>query len=137
MVDRVSGDRCTRSSRHILVTGGCGYIGSHTLLLLLTSEKCSYSVTVLDNLSNASVKVLDRIRQLIEKTETETETETERERHYDEGADETQDDFTDRVRLVQGDIRVMEDVEKAFRGKKKVDAVIHFAGLKAVGTMRK
>ena len=118
------------SSRHILVTGGCGYIGSHTLLSLLKSDTCKYSVTVLDNLSNASVKVLDRIRELVVQS---------REITHDEargGRESTEDeDYAHRVRLIQGDIRVMEDVDKAFSGK-KVDAVIHFAGLKAVGTVQ-
>ena len=124
---------CTRASRHIVVTGGCGYIGSHTLLSLLTSADCEYSVTVLDNLSNASVKVLDRIRELVLRPRRDA---TSDEKTVGDGGRSAEDEYARRVCLVEGDIRVMEDVEKAFSGR-KVDAVIHFAGLKAVGTMRR
>lgn len=85
----------------ILVTGGTGYIGSHTVVQLLQS---GYQVVIVDNLSNSSVKVLDRIRQLTEK----------------------------QPRFIQGDIRDTELLKSIFE-KYKIDAVIHFAGLKAVG----
>ena len=42
----------------ILVTGGCGYIGSHTCVELLNNN---YEVVVLDNLSNSNISVLDKI----------------------------------------------------------------------------
>ena len=45
----------------VLVTGGAGYIGSHTVLQLLAA---GHAVVILDNLSNASVKVLDRLAEL-------------------------------------------------------------------------
>ena len=48
----------------VLVTGGTGYIGSHTVLRLLES---GYEVTVIDNLSNSSVEVLDSIKKLTKK----------------------------------------------------------------------
>lgn len=50
---------------NVLVTGGTGYIGSHTVLRLLES---GYEVTVIDNLSNSSVEVLDSIKKLTKKT---------------------------------------------------------------------
>ena len=49
----------------ILVTGGCGYIGSHTTLCLLES---GYEVIVLDNLSNSSAESLSRVAQITHKT---------------------------------------------------------------------
>ena len=45
----------------ILVTGGCGYIGSHVALELV---KQNYQVVIADNLSNSSDKVIDRLRQI-------------------------------------------------------------------------
>ena len=51
----------------VLVTGGTGYIGSHTVLRLLES---GYEVTVIDNLSNSSVEVLDSIKKLTKKLQS-------------------------------------------------------------------
>ncbi len=85
----------------ILVTGGAGYIGSHTSLVLLEE---GYDVVVLDNLSNASPKSLDRVKEITGKD----------------------------LKFYEGDIRSYEDLEKVFSNE-KIDAVIHFAGLKAVG----
>ncbi len=85
----------------VLVTGGAGYIGSHTVLLLL---EAGYEVIVLDNFSNASAESIRRVERLTEKS----------------------------VTLVEGDIRIKKDLEKIF-GVHTIDAVIHFAGLKAVG----
>ncbi|MBQ9633316.1 MAG: UDP-glucose 4-epimerase GalE [Lachnospiraceae bacterium] len=84
----------------ILVTGGAGYIGSHTCVELL---KEGHEVVVLDNLSNSSEVSLERVKEL-----------TGRE-----------------LSFVKGDIRDRSDLEKVFR--EPIDAVIHFAGLKAVG----
>lgn len=85
----------------ILVTGGSGYIGSHTVLQLLEAD---YQVVVLDNFSNSSAESLERVAALTGKKAT----------------------------LIEGDIRDADCLEKIF-SQYSVDAVIHFAGLKAVG----
>lgn len=85
----------------ILVTGGTGYIGSHTVVELL---QAGHDLAILDNLSNSSPKVLDRI-------ETITGT---------------------RPRFIEGDIRDAATLAKAFADH-PIGSVIHFAGLKAVG----
>ncbi|MCR5705871.1 MAG: UDP-glucose 4-epimerase GalE [Acholeplasmatales bacterium] len=85
----------------ILVTGGTGYIGSHTVIELLNN---GYEVTILDNLSNSKELVVDRIEEIAGK----------------------------RPDFVKGDIRSKEDLLKVFKGQ-KIDCVINFAGLKAVG----
>ena len=86
---------------NILVTGGMGYIGSHTCVELL---KAGHDVLVYDNLSNSDVTVGDRVEQITGK----------------------------KVSFIEGDIRDRAAMEKAFAAF-PVDAVIHFAGLKAVG----
>ena len=88
---------------HILVTGGAGYIGSHTCLELLT---CGHKVTVVDNLSNSSVEALHRVERL-----------TTRKINFFE------------VDLL--DKKALSEVFSACGGN--FDAVIHFAGKKAVG----
>ncbi len=85
----------------ILVTGGAGYIGSHTVVELLNAGK---DVVVLDNLCNASPKSLDRVAQITGKQV----------KFYE-------DDVLDRAML-----------QKIF-AENKIESVIHFAGLKAVG----
>lgn len=85
----------------ILVTGGTGYIGTHTVLRLLESGE---HVLILDNLSNSSTAPLPRIEALTGKTAT----------------------------FIQGDIRDRALLDKLFRNH-PITAVIHFAGLKAVG----
>ncbi|MFW1945786.1 UDP-glucose 4-epimerase GalE [Acinetobacter guillouiae] len=86
---------------NILVTGGAGYIGSHTCVELL---EAGHEVIVLDNLSNSSEESLKRVQELTGKT----------------------------LKFVQGDIRYQNDLDQVFSSN-KIDAVIHFAGLKAVG----
>ncbi|KQW86912.1 UDP-glucose 4-epimerase [Acinetobacter sp. Root1280] len=86
---------------NILVTGGAGYIGSHTCVELL---EAGHKVIVLDNLSNSSEESLKRVQELTGKT----------------------------LKFVQGDIRYQIDLDQVFSNN-KIDAVIHFAGLKAVG----
>jgi UDP-glucose 4-epimerase len=85
----------------ILVTGGAGYIGSHTVLQLLETN---HQVIVLDNLCNASRESLTRVEALTGK----------------------------KTIFVEGDIRDRTILELLF-SKHKIDSVIHFAGLKAVG----
>ena len=85
----------------ILVTGGAGFIGSHTCVELLNA---GYEIVVVDNLYNSSEKSLDRVRELTGK------------------------DFA----FYPFDIRDKENMQKIFDDH-KIDACIHFAGLKAVG----
>jgi len=87
--------------KKILVTGGTGYIGSHTVVKLL---EAGYEVVILDNLSNSKVSVIDRIEKITNK----------------------------RPLFVEGDIRDRPLLKKIFNDH-KIDSVIHFAGLKAVG----
>lgn len=57
----------------LLVTGGTGYIGSHTVVELLESQKCGFTkIVIVDNLENSSTKVLDRIGE-ITKTQYEVD----------------------------------------------------------------
>ncbi len=88
---------------HVLVTGGAGYIGSHTCLELL---EAGHEVTVVDDLSNSSFESLRRVMELTGKNV-----------HFHEV------DLLDRDRLVQ----VFQNAPSRF------DNVIHFAGKKAVG----
>ncbi|MBS7824737.1 UDP-glucose 4-epimerase GalE [Wohlfahrtiimonas chitiniclastica] len=86
---------------NILVTGGAGYIGSHTCVELL---EAGYTVVVLDNLSNSSEESLRRVTELTGRN----------------------------VTFIQGDIRDEAALDALFSNH-AIDAVIHFAGLKAVG----
>ncbi|KAF1043702.1 MAG: UDP-glucose 4-epimerase [Herbaspirillum frisingense] len=86
---------------NILVTGGAGYIGSHTCVELL---KAGHEVIVFDNFSNSSAESVNRVQKISGKP----------------------------VSLVKGDIRNREQLESVLR-EFKCEAVIHFAGLKAVG----
>ena len=85
----------------ILVTGGAGYIGSHTLILLIES---GYEVVVFDNFCNASTESIKRVEKLVNQP----------------------------IEVIEGDIRSRENLQKVFNTH-QIDAVIHFAGLKAVG----
>jgi len=85
----------------ILVTGGCGFIGSHTCVELL---KAGYDVVIADNLYNAKAMVVDRIEQIAGK----------------------------RPVFYQADVLDHAAMTELF-DKEKIDAVIHFAGYKAVG----
>ncbi|WP_159516575.1 UDP-glucose 4-epimerase GalE [Acinetobacter sp. 18QD2AZ41W] len=85
----------------ILVTGGAGYIGSHTCVELLNA---GHEVVVLDNLCNSAAESLNRVQQLTRKSLT----------------------------FVEGDIRDGQLLDQVFQ-QNSIDAVIHFAGLKAVG----
>ncbi|CWM78386.1 UDP-glucose 4-epimerase (galactowaldenase%3B UDP-galactose 4-epimerase) [Neisseria meningitidis] len=87
--------------KKILVTGGTGFIGSHTVVSLL---KSGHQVVILDNLCNSSINILPRL-----KTITGQE-----------------------IPFYQGDIRDREILRRIF-AENRIDSVIHFAGLKAVG----
>ena len=89
----------------ILVTGGAGYIGSHTCIQLLSA---GHDVVVLDNLSNSSVESLARVQALTAK----------------------------KLDFVEGDILDQQILDQIFQHH-SIDAVIHFAGLKAVGESQK
>jgi UDP-glucose 4-epimerase len=85
----------------ILITGGAGYIGSHTTLSLLTA---GYDLVVLDNLCNSSAVSLDRVKTITGGSLT----------------------------FIQGDIQDASLLSSLF-SEHKIDSVLHFAGLKAVG----
>ena len=87
----------------ILVTGGTGYIGSHTVVALLES---GYKVVILDNLCNSSAKVVDRILKIAHPNAQLT--------------------------FIEGDIRDTNKLDQLFKDH-LFEGVIHFAGLKAVG----
>ena len=85
----------------VLVTGGAGYIGSHTVVEL---QKAGYNTVIVDNLSNSKTVALDRVAQITGK----------------------------KSKFYKGDIRDKEILRKIFT-ENEIDAVINFAGLKAVG----
>lgn len=86
----------------IIVTGGAGYIGSHTCLELLNA---GYQVTVIDNLCNSSRESIKRVENLTGKS----------------------------IIFFEVDLRDKKRVQEVFAHTPEVQAVIHFAGLKAVG----
>ena len=87
--------------KNILVTGGTGYIGSHTCVELLNS---GYNVIIVDNLSNSKIEVVDNIKHITNKE----------------------------FKFYEEDLRDEEKIDSIFKTE-NIDAVIHFAGLKAVG----
>ena len=86
---------------YVLVTGGTGYIGSHTVIELLNND---YKVVIVDNLCNSKALVVDRIEKIAHK----------------------------RPDFIEADVRDKEKMREIFKNY-PIDAVIHFAGLKAVG----
>lgn len=86
---------------HILVTGGTGFIGSHTCVALLAA---GHETSVIDNLSNSRRDVLDRVEQIA----------------------------GTRPAFFEGDVRDQALLRQIF-AHRPIDAVIHFAGLKAIG----
>lgn len=86
---------------NVLVTGGAGYIGSHTVVLLV---EAGHDVVVFDNFCNASKESIKRVEKIVNQP----------------------------IEVVEGDIRSKEDLKSVFE-QQAFDAVIHFAGLKAVG----
>src|SRR5436190_9838615 len=92
------------TDRTVLVTGGAGYIGSHTCVVLLEAGS---RVVVLDNLDNSSIVALERVAELVPAA-------------------------AEQLKFVEGDVRDANDLDRAF-GHGDVEGVVHFAGLKAVG----
>jgi UDP-glucose 4-epimerase len=86
----------------VLVTGGLGYIGSHTCIAL---AQAGYRLVIVDNLSNSKVSVLDRIREVVGRAQIE---------------------------FHRADLRDRSKLDSVFAARRP-DAVVHFAGLKAVG----
>ena len=99
--------------KRILLTGGAGFIGSHTSLLLLDK---GYEVLILDSLVNSSISVIEKIKKLICKENPS---------------------FKNNLKFIKGDIRDVNLLRSIFsqaeKEENKFSAVIHFAGLKAVG----
>ena len=89
----------------VLLTGGLGYIGSHTAVELINEN---FEVEILDNLYNSSIEVVDKLKQITNKN----------------------------IHFHKVDLLDLEKMEEVFK-KGKYDAVIHFAGLKAVGESSK
>ena len=85
----------------ILLTGGLGYIGSHTAVELLDRNK---DIIIVDNLSNSKIETVDKIKKITGKN----------------------------FKFIKADLKDMRATEKIFK-KNKIDAVVHFAGFKAVG----
>ena len=85
----------------VLVTGGAGYIGSHTCIEMI---KAGYDVVVVDNLDNSNVEALHRVEKIVGR----------------------------KIKFYENDVRDKAALKKIFT-ENKIDAVIHFAGLKAVG----
>jgi UDP-glucose 4-epimerase len=92
----------------LLITGGAGFIGSHTCLVLL---EAGHQLVVLDDFSNSSPEALRRVLELAGLPPGDP-----------------------RLQTISGDIRSTADLEQAFQAAvQPIEAVVHFAGLKAVG----
>ncbi len=91
----------------LLITGGSGFIGSHTCLVLL---EAGHRLIVIDNYSNSSPRALERVAELAGVANKEC------------------------LKIFVGDVRNSEALDLAFRSAEdRIDGVIHFAGLKAAG----
>ena len=96
---------------NLLITGGAGFIGSHTALVLL---EAGHQLVIVDSYANSSPEALRRVAELAGPAAAA------------------------RLQVIEGDIRSADDLAQAFMGSagagaRPIDAVIHFAGLKAVG----
>jgi UDP-glucose 4-epimerase len=91
----------TVQKKRVLCTGGCGYIGSHTVIKLYAA---GFDVLIVDNLSNSDREVLNRLKHII----------------------------GHEVPFIEGDVSDRIVMDKIFQ-EHQIDAVIHFAALKAVG----
>ena len=97
--------------KKILVTGGCGFIGSHTALSLL--EK-GYELIIIDSLVNSFPIVIEKIKNLLHKVDPNSKSQ---------------------IHFINCDLRDLNSLKKVFQkfsGDNFISAVIHFAGLKAV-----
>ncbi|KAL3823029.1 hypothetical protein ACHAXA_005217 [Cyclostephanos tholiformis] len=106
--------------RTVLVTGGTGYIGSHTCLELLSTGR--YRVIVVDNLANSDEESLNRVRELLKLGGGGG---------GDAGTDD--DKAGARLHFRNCDIRDAKGLEDVLGEFSSIDSCIHFAGLKAVG----
>jgi len=92
---------------NILITGGLGFIGSHTIVSLLDSpHNLDYNIIIIDNLSNSSIKTLSNIKSLVKNPEN--------------------------IIFLEGDVNNKIFMKDVFI-KYKIDSTIHFASLKSVG----
>jgi UDP-glucose 4-epimerase len=86
---------------NVLLTGGLGYIGSHVAVVLMQN---GHEVTIIDNLSNCKIEVLDRLKLIL----------------------------GDAPYFIEGDVRNQASLQAVMK-ERNINAVMHFAGLKAVG----
>ena len=95
----------------ILVTGGTGFIGSHTCISLLEKD---YKVIIFDSLINSSLNCIDKINKIIN----------------------INNDKDNALHFIKGDLRDINSIEEVFKkaeiSNSPIDAVLHFAGLKSV-----
>ena len=98
--------------KRILLTGGCGFIGSHICLLLLQK---GFDVVVIDSFVNSSAYSLEKVLFVIKNTKSYSK---------------------NKLNVIKGDLRSEDDIEEIFRNsqkeKKPIFAVIHLAGLKSI-----
>src|SRR5205814_952533 len=115
--------------KYILITGGLGYIGSHTALELL---KAGHNIVVIDNLSNSYLCVLERIKYLVKK-------------HYSRQPEQKSIPALEFHEIDYGNVTALRDIldqymiqgnhtsnNSGFPNRSKIIAVVHFAGHKAV-----
>ncbi|KAG8483957.1 hypothetical protein CXB51_023260 [Gossypium anomalum] len=93
------------SDKTILVIGGAGFIGTHTMVQLLNE---GFKVLIINNLDNSVIEAVDRVKELVGP------------------------ELSKKLQFNLGDLMNMDDLDKLF-SKTKFDAVIHFTGVKAVG----